>query len=92
VLINDSNILHHATGIFEQFIPDVNLVEIQEPSMGGEDFAEFLHGIPGCLFRLGTGGGPETRYPLHHPSFDIEENSMKSGVAAFTALALQQTR
>ncbi|WP_231368442.1 M20 metallopeptidase family protein [Mariprofundus ferrooxydans] len=92
VLVNDSRMLRQATSIFEQFIPDVNLIEIQEPSMGGEDFAEFLHDIPGCLFRLGTGGGPETRYPLHHPNFDIEESSMKSGVAAFTALALQQTR
>jgi len=89
VLINDANLLRRAATLFEQLTPDVNLIEIQEPSMGGEDFAEFLHDIPGCLFRLGTGGSPETRYPLHHPCFDIEESSMKSGIAAFTALALQ---
>ena len=59
--------------------------------MGGEDFAEFMRDIPGCLFRLGTGGGPETRYPLHHPSFDIDEDSMRSGIAAFAALALNQS-
>ncbi|PIP03335.1 MAG: amidohydrolase [Zetaproteobacteria bacterium CG12_big_fil_rev_8_21_14_0_65_54_13] len=89
VLINDTKLLRRAATLFKQFTPDVNLIEILEPSMGGEDFAEFLYDIPGCLFRLGTGGSPETRYPLHHPCFDIDESSMKSGIAVFTALALQ---
>jgi len=71
-------------------LPDIQLIEIGEPSMGGEDFAEFLRDIPGCLFRLGTGGSPETRYPLHHPCFDIDESAMRSGIAAFAALALNQ--
>lgn len=89
VLHNPHNIMDRAVALFNQHIPDIELIEIHEPSMGGEDFAEFLHTTPGCLFRLGTGGGPETRYPLHHPCFDIDEHSMRSGIAAFTALALQ---
>ena len=90
VLINDSNLLAQAREIFTEMIPDTQLIEIDEASMGGEDFAEFLRDIPGCLFRLGTGSGPETRYPLHHPNFDIDETSMRSGIAAFSALALSQ--
>jgi len=89
VLINDSNLLSQARDTFNCFLPDVKLIEINEPSMGGEDFAEFLHDIPGCLFRLGTGGNPETRYPLHHPCFDIDESAMRSGIAAFASLALR---
>ncbi len=89
VLINDSKLLSQSRAIFEEMNPDIRLIEINEPSMGGEDFAEFLHAFPGCLFRLGTGSGPETRYPLHHPCFDIDESSMAAGMAAFTALALQ---
>jgi len=91
VLINNSKLLPQAREIFKEVIPDTLLIDIDEASMGGEDFAEFMRDIPGCLFRLGTGGGPETRYPLHHPCFDIEEESMRSGVAAFAALALNQT-
>ncbi|MDQ6993393.1 MAG: amidohydrolase [Mariprofundus sp.] len=90
VLSNNTQAIHEATALFEAYLPDVDLIQIQEPSMGGEDFAEFLHTTPGCLFRLGTGGRPETRYPLHHPCFNLEEDSMSSGVAAFTALALQR--
>jgi len=90
ILNNDSPLLSQARNIFSKYIPDVKLIEINEPSMGGEDFAEFMRDIPGCLFRLGSGGGPETRYPLHHSSFDIDENSMRSGIAALAALALGQ--
>jgi len=90
VLNNDINLLSQAHNIFSELMPDVKLIEIREPSMGGEDFAEFMRDIPGCLFRLGTGSGPETRYPLHHPSFDIDEESMRSGISALAALALYQ--
>jgi len=90
VLINNSKLLEQAHNIFEQITPDIKLIEINEASMGGEDFAEFLHDTPGCLFRLGTGSSPETRFPLHHPCFDIDETSMRSGIAAFAALALAQ--
>ncbi len=90
VLSNNSKLLDQARHIFTKTLPEIQLVEIDEPSMGGEDFAEFLRDIPGCLFRLGTGGSPETRCPLHHPCFDIDESSMRSGIAAFAALALNQ--
>ncbi len=88
VLTNNSKLISQAHVIFDELIPEIKLIEINEPSMGGEDFAEFLHEIPGCLFRLGTGSSPETRYPLHHPCFDLDESSMASGIAAFAALAL----
>jgi len=88
VLTNHSGRLAHARQVFEQHIPDISLIDIAEASMGGEDFAAFLDQTPGCLFRLGTGSGPETRYPLHHPNFDIDESSMRSGVMALSLLAL----
>ncbi len=90
VLTNNSELISQSRVIFEEASPHIKLIEINEPSMGGEDFAEFLHDIPGCLFRLGTGSSPETRYPLHHPCFDIDEAAMASGIAAFAALALFQ--
>ena len=92
ILNNDSSLLSQARNMFTQHIPNVKLIEINEPSMGGEDFAEFMRDIPGCLFRLGTGAGPETRYPLHHPNFDIDEESMRSGIAAFAVLALNKLK
>ncbi|MDQ6969562.1 MAG: amidohydrolase [Mariprofundus sp.] len=88
VLNNDAELLTQASHVLNTLTPEIKCIDIQEASMGGEDFAEFLHHIPGCLFRLGTGSSPETRYPLHHPCFDIDESSMRSGIATFAALAL----
>ncbi len=88
VLKNSDDLLNHAADVFKTLTPDIKCIDIHEASMGGEDFAEFMREIPGCLFRLGTGSSPETRYPLHHPNFDIDESSLHSGIAAFTALAL----
>ncbi len=72
-----------------QYMPDTSIVDIEEPSMGGDDFAEFLEQIPGVLLRLGTGGSPATRYPLHHPCFDVDESALATGVAAHVCLCLE---
>lgn len=88
VLRNDPQVMAIVRQQFHRLLPDAVLVEIDEPSMGGEDFAEFLTKIPGCLLRLGTGGGPATRYPLHHPCFDIDESAMQTGVEALVSLCL----
>ena len=52
---------------------------IAEPSMGGEDFANYLAHVPGSLFRLGCmpAGGSAT--PLHAPDFDIDEDALTIG-------------
>ncbi|WP_338543724.1 M20 metallopeptidase family protein [Paenibacillus tundrae] len=60
------------------------------PSTGGEDFAFYCEQIPGVFFRLGSGNEEErTRYALHHPMFDLDENVMPYGVAMLSAIALQ---
>lgn len=50
--------------------------ELPLPSMGGEDFAYYLERMPGAMLRVGTGGGRETRYPLHHARFDVDEAAL----------------
>lgn len=90
VLRNDHEVLANARSTFHRLLPDTPIVDIAEPSMGGEDFAEFLQLVPGCLYRLGTGGSPETRYPLHHPCFDIDEAAMLTGMMALSSLALDR--
>ena len=55
ILNNDINLLSQARNIFAKLMPDIKLVEINEPSMGGEDFAEFLRDVPGCLSEIKMG-------------------------------------
>ena len=49
---------------------------IDLPSMGGEDFAYYLQHVPGCMVRVGSAGGPQTRHPLHHARFDLDEGAL----------------
>lgn len=56
----------------------------------GEDFAFYCEQIPGVFFRLGSGNDEErTRYPLHHPMFDLDETAMPYGVGMLSAVALE---
>lgn len=50
--------------------------EIPLPSMGGEDFSFYLERIPGAMIRVGTASGPESRFPLHHTRFDVDEGAI----------------
>jgi len=89
VLHNDAKTMQTVRARLTQYLPDTPVIEIEEASMGGEDFAEFLEHIPGALLRLGTGGSPATRYPLHHPCFDVDESALSTGVAALVSLCLE---
>lgn len=63
--------------------------EPMKPTMGGEDFAFVAQQVPAVMFRLGSRGGEETGYPLHHPSFDMDESAMPYGAALLAAIALR---
>ena len=52
------------------------VLDLPLPSMGGEDFAYYLERVPGALVRVGTAGGPATRYPLHDARFDVDERAL----------------
>ncbi len=88
VLRNDEGVMQIVRARLQRYLPDTSVIELGEPSMGGEDFAEFLGHVPGALLRLGTGGSPATRYPLHHPCFDVEESALSTGVAALICLCM----
>lgn len=63
-------------------------LSVREPSLGGEDFAYYTQRVPGLIFRLGTRGDDEsTRYPLHHPKFDLDEAALPLGSALHAELA-----
>jgi amidohydrolase len=53
---------------------------LSEPSLGAEDFALYLDHAPGAMFRLGIGSAERTNYPLHHPQFEADEQSIITGV------------
>jgi amidohydrolase len=57
-------------------------------SLGGEDFAWYLHLLPGAMARLGTRTpGALTAGDLHQPTFDIDERAIGVGIRVLAAIA-----
>jgi amidohydrolase len=61
-----------------------------DPSMGGEDFAYFLHEVPGAFLFFGMGDGME--YPHHNPKFDMDEKALPQAAALMSTVALDYLR
>jgi len=53
------------------------------PQMGGEDFAFYLHHVPGAFVSIGSASA----FGLHHPGFDPHEGMLEPAVDYFTQLA-----
>jgi amidohydrolase len=79
-VINDQKMAELVEEVGRKTLGATAVVAIEEPTMGGEDFAYFLEKIPGAFFRLGCSNGPETNYPLHHPQFNLDEAGLIHGV------------
>jgi len=86
-LVTDSEFSEYFKGVAAQIVGDENVVEIDEPTMGGEDMAFFLKEAPGTFFFLGSPKAGEDMYPHHHPKFDLDESVMWKGTALFAATA-----
>jgi amidohydrolase len=57
-------------------------------SLGGEDFAWYLHRVPGAMARLGTRApGALTAGDIHQPTFDIDERAIGIGVRVLASVA-----
>lgn len=59
--------------------------ELDNPSMGGEDFSYYITEYPGAMFRIGMG---EESAPLHNTRFDFNDNALKNGVLFLVSFAL----
>lgn len=56
-----------------------HVLPIERPSMGGEDFSNYLTRVRGCMFRLGCGPPAGGGAPLHSARFDLDESSLAIG-------------
>lgn len=80
--------------LVEEFIrinSDQFKIEIIEPQMIAEDFAEFQQVMPGLFVYLGTRNENENRaFPLHHSKFSFDESLLLKGVEAFYNIAMER--
>ncbi|MFF2015996.1 M20 family metallopeptidase [Paenibacillus sp. NPDC058177] len=58
-----------------------------EKLMPAEDFAYYLHHVPGCFMFVGAGNpDKDAIYPHHHSRFDFDEDAMLHGIKLLIAM------
>lgn len=88
VLFNDPALTDKATS-WAAIYADAENVHPLEMRMGAEDFAFYTHHVPGCFFRIGTNrNNTEYTTPVHNPRFNVDEESLKTGMGMMAWLAL----
>jgi amidohydrolase len=70
-----------------QVFREQDIVLLDRPSMGGEDFAMYLDQCTGSQMRLGCATSQPWPH-LHSPVFDIDESAIASGVRILARAAL----
>jgi amidohydrolase len=60
---------------------------------GSDDMGYFLNAVPGCYFIVGAHNEEKgAKYPLHHPRFNVDEDSLPIGVEVLTRAAIEYLR
>ncbi|HLK57666.1 MAG TPA: amidohydrolase [Chthonomonadaceae bacterium] len=86
VTVNDLQINALVAAVGQEVLGAGNVVELEAPSMGAEDFAVYLHHAPGAMFRLGVGAEVT---PLHTPTYNFADTALPVGMELFTRTALR---
>jgi hippurate hydrolase len=89
VTVNDEGAADRVLGVAENLFGAESVLELPNPSMGGEDFAFFLEKVPGAFIWLGVG---EDVSGLHTPQFAFDEEVLPRGSALLAALALEASQ
>jgi amidohydrolase len=89
VTVNDEAAADLALGVAEDLFGGESVLELANPSMGGEDFAYFLQKVPGAFIWLGIG---EDAPGLHTPGFAFDEEILPRGSALLAALSISASQ
>jgi amidohydrolase len=84
--INDAEVNGLIVSVAEEVLGAENVVALDSPSMGAEDFAMYLQHVPGAMFRLGVGADMS---PLHTPTYNFADGALPVGMELFTRTALK---
>jgi metal-dependent amidase/aminoacylase/carboxypeptidase family protein len=63
-----------------------NVVEVEHPLMGAEDFSRYLERVPGTFLRLGVGVADRPA-SLHSATFAPDERALVVGATALVVAA-----
>src|SRR5262249_955170 len=91
-LVNDPAIAAHFAVTARRFVGSNKVSSSDRPSMGAEDFADYLPLVPGCMVSLGVKSSARKVTPLHTATFDVDERALLIGVRLLTHVLLDWPR
>ena len=89
---NDTELTALVSSVAVQQLGAENVSMILRPSMGGEDFADYLDHVPGTMFRLGAAGEDAPWSGLHTPTFDVDERCLAVGAKILAHSVVQWSK
>lgn len=91
-LINDGQVCLEAADVVEELLGEGKVVVDRKLSLGGDNFAEYLHHVPGAYAYLGTGNPtlPNTVVSNHNGNFDVDEDALVIGAGLYAGYVLKR--
>ena len=87
---NDPELTNLLSTCAKNFMDEKNIIYLENPSLGAEDFAFFLQDVPGTMFRLGV-AGEKGCAPLHSGYFSLDEKSLELGIKILSQTIIMST-
>ncbi len=90
-LINDEQSASEAQKTANRLFGEENVKKTRTPSLGGDDFAEFILRVPGVYALIGSANPDisETSAAHHNSHFDIDEKALEVSAALYAAYAME---
>ncbi len=90
VTSNDHEMVNVFNTVARQTIDPEQVLDIEHPVMGGEDFSFYGQRVPACFFVVGLCPPDQESMPsLHQPTFDFNDDAIALGIELFCGLALR---
>ena len=87
--VNEPEAMAMARRAATSVVGEAKVAEMEQPTMGGEDFSFMLEAKQGAYIMLGTGRGSDDP-GLHHPRFDFNDDMLPTGASFWATLVEQQ--
>jgi amidohydrolase len=88
-VVNDVDMTDIVKKSAVKLLGEENAIQVDKPSMGGEDFCYFSQAVPSSFFRLSARNEEKgCTYPGHHPKYNFDEESIPHGIAMFAQIVI----
>jgi amidohydrolase len=78
-MVNDEKTAKACADVACKFLGQNNVISNDPPSLGGEDFADYVVKVPGCMLTLGVAFPHTEITPLHTATFNLNEAALLIG-------------